>query len=52
MALGSFLANAIAHAIGANLLISGAIRARTYARHGVTLRQLARDTVRGLRIFG
>ncbi|HZZ33954.1 MAG TPA: lysylphosphatidylglycerol synthase domain-containing protein [Phenylobacterium sp.] len=45
VALGSFLANAIAHAIGANLLISGAIRARTYDRHGVSLTQVAGATV-------
>jgi uncharacterized membrane protein YbhN (UPF0104 family) len=45
VALGSFLANAIAHAIGANLIISGAIRARTYDRHGVTLTQVAGATV-------
>ena len=32
--MGSFLANAIAHAIGAHLLISGAIRARFYGRFG------------------
>lgn len=45
VALGSFLANAIAHAVGANLLTSGAIRARTYDRHGVTLTQVAGATV-------
>ena len=43
--VGSFLANAIAHAIGANLLISGAIRARFYDRYGVTLTQVAGATV-------
>lgn len=52
VALGSFLANAIAHAIGANLLISGAIRARTYARHGVTLSQSAGATVFAAASFG
>jgi uncharacterized membrane protein YbhN (UPF0104 family) len=45
VALGSFLANAIAHAIGANLLTSGAIRARTYDRHGVRLTQVAGATL-------
>ncbi|MEO8113676.1 MAG: lysylphosphatidylglycerol synthase domain-containing protein [Phenylobacterium sp.] len=42
---GSFLANAIAHSIGANLLVSGAVRARLYSRHGVTLRQVAATTL-------
>lgn len=42
---GSFLANAIAHAIGANLLISGAIRARVYDRYGVGLTQVAGTTL-------
>jgi uncharacterized membrane protein YbhN (UPF0104 family) len=42
---GSFLANAIAHAIGANLLISGAIRARVYDRYGVSLTQVAGTTL-------
>jgi uncharacterized membrane protein YbhN (UPF0104 family) len=50
--LGSFLANAIAHAIGANLLISGAIRARTYDRYGVTLTQVAGTTVFAAVSFG
>jgi uncharacterized membrane protein YbhN (UPF0104 family) len=50
--LGSFLANAIAHAIGANLLISGAIRARTYDRHSVTLTQVAQATVFAAVSFG
>ncbi len=50
--LGSFLANAIAHAIGANLLISGAIRARTYDRYGVTLTQVAATTVFAAASFG
>lgn len=52
VALGSFLANAIAHAIGANLIISGAIRARTYDRHGVTLAQVAGATVFAAVSFG
>ena len=42
---GSSLANAIAHALGANLLVSGAIRVRLYARHGVTLGQVASATL-------
>jgi len=52
VALGSFLANAIAHAVGANLLISGAIRARTYDRHNVTLTQVAGATVFAAVSFG
>ncbi|THD59687.1 lysylphosphatidylglycerol synthase domain-containing protein [Phenylobacterium sp.] len=52
VALGSFLANAIAHAIGANLLISSAIRARTYDRHGVTLAQVAGATAFDATAFG
>ncbi len=43
--MGSFMANAIAHAIGANLLISGAIRARVYDRYGVNLTQVAGTTI-------
>jgi uncharacterized membrane protein YbhN (UPF0104 family) len=50
--MGSFLANAIAHAIGANLLISGAIRARFYDRYGVTLTQVAGTTVFAAASFG
>lgn len=42
---GSFMANAIAHALGANLLVSGAIRARLYERHGVSLTQAAGATL-------
>jgi uncharacterized membrane protein YbhN (UPF0104 family) len=45
VALGSFLANAIAHAVGANLLTAGAIRARMYDRHKVTLTQVAGATL-------
>jgi uncharacterized membrane protein YbhN (UPF0104 family) len=41
----SFLANAIAHAVGANLLVSGAVRARLYDRHGVSLTQVAATTL-------
>lgn len=52
VALGSFLANAIAHAVGANLLTSGAIRARTYDRHGVSLTQVAGATVFAAASFG
>ncbi|WP_309603967.1 lysylphosphatidylglycerol synthase domain-containing protein [Phenylobacterium sp.] len=43
--VGSFLANAIAHAVGANLLIAGAIRARFYDRYGVSLTQVAGTTL-------
>jgi uncharacterized membrane protein YbhN (UPF0104 family) len=50
--LGSFLANAIAHAIGANLLISGAIRARFYDRYGVSLTQVAGTTLFAAAAFG
>ena len=50
--VGSFLANAIAHAIGANLLISGAIRARFYDRYGVTLTQVAGATIFAAASFG
>lgn len=42
---GSFIASAIAHSLGANLLVSGAVRARYYGRHGVTLRQVAATTL-------
>ena len=49
---GSFLANAIAHAIGANLLISGAIRARFYDRYGVSLTQVAGTTLFAALSFG
>jgi len=44
---GSFLASAIAHAIGANLLVSGAVRARLYDRYGVGLTQVAATTLFG-----
>jgi uncharacterized membrane protein YbhN (UPF0104 family) len=44
---GSFLANAIAHSLGANLLVSGAVRARLYDRHGVNLSQVAGATLFG-----
>jgi uncharacterized membrane protein YbhN (UPF0104 family) len=50
--VGSFLANAIAHAIGANLLISGAIRARFYDRYGVSLTQVAGTTLFAALSFG
>jgi uncharacterized membrane protein YbhN (UPF0104 family) len=43
----SFLANAIAHSVGANLLVSGAVRARLYDRYGVTLTQVAATTLFG-----
>lgn len=42
---GSFVANAIAHAVGANLLVSGALRARFYDRYQVTLTQVAATTL-------
>jgi uncharacterized membrane protein YbhN (UPF0104 family) len=42
---GSFLANAIAHSLGANLLVSGAVRARLYDRFGVSLKQVAATTL-------
>lgn len=42
---GSFLANAIGHTLGANLLVSGAVRARFYNRFGVSLKQVAATTV-------
>lgn len=42
---GSFLANAIGHTLGANLLVSGAVRARFYDRYGVSLKQVAATTV-------
>jgi len=44
---GSFLANAIAHAVGANLLVSGAVRARLYDRFQVSLTQVAATTLFG-----
>jgi uncharacterized membrane protein YbhN (UPF0104 family) len=42
---GSFIASAIAHSLGANLIVSGAVRARYYAKYGVTLRQVAATTL-------
>ena len=42
---GSFLAGAIGHAIGANLLVAGAVRARLYDRYGVDLTQVAAATL-------
>jgi len=44
---GSFVANAIAHSLGANLLVSSAVRARLYDRFGVTLIQVTATTVFG-----
>lgn len=41
----SFLSNGIAHAVGANLLVAGAIRARLYQRFGVSLTQVAAVTL-------
>lgn len=43
----SFLANAIAHSVGANLLVSGAVRARLYDRYQVSLTQVAAATLFG-----
>lgn len=42
---GAFMANAIAHTLGANLLVAGAIRAKFYERYGVGLRQVAATTL-------
>jgi uncharacterized membrane protein YbhN (UPF0104 family) len=42
---GSFIASAIAHTLGANLIVSAAVRARYYAKHGVSLRQVAATTL-------
>ena len=42
---GSFVASSIAHTLGANLIVSGAVRARFYARHGISLRQVAATTL-------
>ena len=50
--MGSFMANAIAHAVGANLLISGAIRARFYDRYGVNFTQVAGTTLFAATSFG
>ena len=50
--IGSFMANAIAHAIGANLLISSAVRARFYDRYNVSLTQVAGTTLFAALAFG
>ncbi len=50
--VGSFLANAIAHAIGANLLTSSAVRARLYNRYSVSLAQVAGTTIFSALAFG
>ncbi len=42
---GSFIASAIAHTLGANLIVSGAVRARYYAKYDVSLRQVAAATL-------
>lgn len=42
---GSFIASAIAHTLGANLIVSGAVRARYYAKYGISLRQVAATTL-------
>jgi uncharacterized membrane protein YbhN (UPF0104 family) len=41
----SFIANGIAHTVGANLLVSGAVRAKLYDRYGVNLTQVAGTTL-------
>jgi uncharacterized membrane protein YbhN (UPF0104 family) len=43
--LVGFCANAFAHTIGFAILIGGAVRARLYARHGVTLVMVAQTSV-------
>lgn len=50
--VGSFMANAIAHAIGANLLISSVVRARFYDRYNVSLTQVAGTTLFAAVAFG
>ncbi|WP_337188337.1 lysylphosphatidylglycerol synthase domain-containing protein [Phenylobacterium sp.] len=42
---GGFIACALSHSLGANLLVSGAVRARFYAKHNVPLRQVAAITL-------
>jgi uncharacterized membrane protein YbhN (UPF0104 family) len=42
---GSFMASGLAHTLGANLLVSGAVRARVYNRLGVSLTQAAATTL-------
>jgi len=42
---GGFIACAISHSLGANLLVAGAVRARFYGKYGITLRQVAAATV-------
>lgn len=42
---GGFIACAISHSLGANLLVAGAVRARFYAKYGISLRQVAAATV-------
>jgi glycosyltransferase 2 family protein len=42
---GGFIACAISHSLGANMLVAGAVRARFYAKHGISLRQVAAATV-------
>jgi uncharacterized membrane protein YbhN (UPF0104 family) len=49
---GSFLSGAIAHAIGANVLVSGAIRARLYDRYKVSITQVAGTTLFAAISFG
>lgn len=42
---GGFIASAISHSLGANLLVAGAVRARFYAKHKLSLRQVAAVTL-------
>lgn len=42
---GGFIACAISHSLGANLLVAGAVRARFYAKYKIPLRQVAAATV-------
>lgn len=42
---GFIIASGIAHSLGSTLIVSGAIRARIYARYGVSLRQVAATTL-------
>ncbi len=42
---GFIISSGIAHSLGSTLIVSGAIRARIYAGHGVSLRQVAATTL-------
>jgi len=50
--VGSFCANAFAHTIGFAVIVGGAVRARLYARSGVTLMMVAQTTVFCSAAFG